>query len=116
MHFGLSRARGVAVTKKDITPEELLRLHDAGVRGLRFYLIVDDFKLDDAHEMARRIAPLGWRLQIQDRGKWLLEEIPVLEKLPVDVVVDHLGRTPHYNCKERPHFFKQTQDLLLTFP
>jgi len=22
----------------------------------------------------------------------------------------------NYNCKGRPHFFKQTQDLLLTFP
>ena len=96
-HFGLSRARGVVVTKKDISPEELRRLHDAGVRGLRFYLIVDDFKLDDAPEMARRIAPLGWHLQIQDRGKWLLEAIPVLEKLPVDVVVDHIGRTPPEN-------------------
>jgi D-galactarolactone isomerase len=96
-HFGLSRARGVVVTKKDISPEELRRLHDAGVRGLRFYLIVDDFKLDDAPEMARRIAPLGWHLQIQDRGKWLLEAIPVLEKLPVNVVVDHIGRTPPEN-------------------
>ena len=103
-HFGLSRARGVAVTKKDITPEELLRLHDAGVRGLRFYLIADDFKLDDAPEMARRIAPLDWHLQIQDRGKWLLEAIPVLEKLPVDVVVDHLGRTPPENGVNDPGF------------
>ncbi len=103
-HFGLSRARGVVVTKKDISHEELLRLHDAGVRGLRFYLLVDDFRLADAPEMARRIAPLGWHLQIQDRGKWLLEAIPVIEKLPVQVVVDHIGRTPAENGVNDPGF------------
>ena len=96
-HFGLSRARGVAVTEKDITREALQRLHDGGMRGLRFYLIVDDFALEDAPEMAKRIAPLGWHLQIQNRGDWLPQAIPVIRKLPVDVVVDHIGRTPPEN-------------------
>jgi D-galactarolactone isomerase len=102
--LGLSRARGVAVTKKDIGPKELQQLHDAGVRGLRFYLIVDDFRMSDAPEMARRIAPLGWHLQVQDRGNWLPEAIPVLEKLPVDVVIDHIGRTPPENGVNDPGF------------
>jgi D-galactarolactone isomerase len=102
--LGLSRARGVAVTKKDIGPKELQQLHDAGVRGLRFYLIVDDFRMSDAPEMAGRIAPLGWHLQVQDRGNWLPEAIPVLEKLPVDVVIDHIGRTPPENGVNDPGF------------
>jgi len=102
--LGLSRARGVAVTKKDISPGELRRLHDAGMRGLRFYLIVDDFKMEDAPEMARRIAPLGWHLQVQDRGNWLPGAIPILEKLPVDIVIDHIGRTPPENGVNDPGF------------
>ncbi|MGQ9693172.1 MAG: amidohydrolase family protein [Thermodesulfobacteriota bacterium] len=93
-HFGLSRARGVAVTKKDISASELQKLDEGGMRGLRFYLLVDDFRLSDAPEMAKRIAPFGWHLQIQDRGNWLPEAIPMLKKLPVDVVIDHVGRTP----------------------
>jgi D-galactarolactone isomerase len=103
-HLGLSRARGVAVTKKDVSPGELQRLHDAGVRGLRFYLIVDDFKMNDAPEMARRIAPFGWHLQVQDRGNWLPGAIPILEKLPVDIVIDHIGRTPPENGINDPGF------------
>lgn len=92
--LGLARARGVAVTKKDISPPELQKLHEGGMRGLRFYLLVDDFCLSDAPDMAIRIAPFGWHLQIQDRGNWLPEAIPMLKKLPVDVVIDHVGRTP----------------------
>ena len=92
--LGLSRARGVAVTKKNITAAELQKLHEGGMRGLRFYLLVDDFRLSDVPEMAKCIAPLKWHIQIQDRGHWLSEAIPILKKLPVDVVIDHLGRTP----------------------
>jgi len=103
-HLGLSRARGVAVTKKDVSPGELQRLHDAGVRGLRFYLIVDDFRMSDAPEMARRMAPFGWHLQVQDRGNWLPEAIPILEKLPVHIVIDHIGRTPPENGINDPGF------------
>ncbi|HSR13911.1 MAG TPA: amidohydrolase family protein [Thermodesulfobacteriota bacterium] len=103
-HFGLSRARGVAVTKKDVTAAELQHLHDAGIRGLRFYLLVDDFRIADAPEMARRIAPLGWHLQIQDRGNWLADAVPMMMKLPVDVVIDHVGRTPPENGVSDPGF------------
>jgi D-galactarolactone isomerase len=103
-HFGQSRARGVAVTKKDVSRSELQQLHDAGIRGLRFYLIVDDFVMGDAPEMARRIAPLGWHLQVQDRGNWLPGAIPILEKLPVDIVIDHVGRTPPENGVNDPGF------------
>jgi D-galactarolactone isomerase len=103
-HLGLSRARGVAVTKRDISPGELRQLHDAGMRGLRFYLIVDDFKMEDAPEMARRIAPFAWHLQVQNRGNWLPGAIPILEKLPVDIVIDHIGRTPPENGVNDPGF------------
>jgi len=102
--LGLSRARGVAVTKKDVSPKELKQLHDAGVRGLRFYLLVDDFQMSDAPEMARRIAPFGWHLQVQAHGNWLQETVPMLERLPVDIVIDHIGRTPPENGVNDPGF------------
>ncbi len=106
--LGLSRARGVAVTRKDIDIAELQSLHEGGMRGLRFYLLVNDYRLSDVPEMAKRIAPLGWHLQIQDQGSWLPEAIPILKKLPVDVVVDHIGRTPPEKGINDPGF----QELL----
>lgn len=106
--LGLTGARGVAVTKKNISMTELQKLHKDGMRGLRFYLLVDDFLMSDVPEMAKRIAPLGWHLQIQDRGNWLLEAIPILKELPVDVVIDHIGRTPPEKGVNDPGF----QELL----
>lgn len=102
--IGQERARGVVVTRKDISQKELKRMHQAGVRGLRFYLLVDDYVMSDAPEMAKKIAPLGWHLQVQDRGSWLKDAIPMLAKLPVDVVVDHIGRTPPENGVNDPDF------------
>lgn len=103
-HFGPSRARAVVVTRKDVSPRELQRMHDAGARGLRFYLLVDDFTLNDAPQMAERVAPFGWHLQVQGRGNWLPDAIPILKKLPVNVVVDHAGRTPPENGVDDPGF------------
>lgn len=103
-HFGPSKARGVAVTEKDVSDAELRRLHDAGMRGLRFYLLVDDFVSADAPEMAKRIAPLGWHIQMQDDGAWIADAMPMMEKLPVDVVIDHVGRTPPENGVNDPSF------------
>lgn len=102
--LGPSRARGVAVTEKDVSRSELQRLHDGGFRGLRFYLLVDDFEMTDAPAMAKRIAPFGWHLQVQDRGNWLPEAIPILKDLPVDIVIDHVGRTPPENGVNDPGF------------
>lgn len=93
-YFGKSRARGVAVTKTDVSKQELQRLHDAGMRGIRFFLLVDDFKLEDAPAMAKKVAPFGWHLQAQDHGNWLPDAMPLLKSLPIDVVIDHVGRTP----------------------
>ena len=103
-YFGPERARGVAVTEKDVSNEELQRLHDAGMRGLRFYLIVDDFVLDDASAMAKRVAPFGWHLQVQNDGNWMPDALPILADLPVDVVIDHVGRTPPENGVADPGF------------
>ena len=61
--------------RNDVHLEELQRGHGAGVRGLRFYLLGDDFTMSDAPAMAKRIAPLGWHLQVKDRGNWLPEAV-----------------------------------------
>ena len=103
-HFGKARARGVAVTKTDVGKDELQRLHDAGMRGIRFFLLEDDFTIQDAPEMAKKVAPFGWHLQAQGDGDWLGEAMPILEKLPIDVVIDHVGRTPPENGVGDPGF------------
>jgi len=102
--MGLDRARGVAVTTRDVSNQELQRLHDAGIRGNRFYFIVDDFTRDDLVPIANKIAPFGWHVQVQDDGAWIRDITPTLESLPVDSVIDHVGRTPAANGINDPDF------------
>lgn len=87
------RGRGVAVVDPAIGEEELARLHDAGFRGVRFNLIHTggSTSLDLLEDLAGRVAPLGWHVQIYLRGRMLPEISDRLKALPVEVVIDHLG-------------------------
>ncbi|HAA91134.1 MAG: hypothetical protein CMM48_05675 [Rhodospirillaceae bacterium] len=89
---GLETTRGICVTKKDVSADELKAFHDQGIRGLRFFMMVDDFTLADAPAMAEKVAPLGWHIQFQNEGAWLEEAVAMFHDLPVDCVVDHIGR------------------------
>ena len=58
-----NRFRGVAVVNEDISQAELSKLHDAGVRGVRFNIVdVKDGKrgtlpLDAPKRLAQRVRP-----------------------------------------------------------
>jgi predicted TIM-barrel fold metal-dependent hydrolase len=87
------RCRMVAVVDAFVTDAQLKQMHAAGVRGVRFNLISLGGPSRNALEaIARRIAPLGWHVQVYVQGKQLAELTPILEKLPVPVVVDHMGQ------------------------
>jgi 2-pyrone-4,6-dicarboxylate lactonase len=88
-------ARGVAVVDPDISDPELQRLHEGGIRGVRFNFLkrlVDNAPKDKFLEIARRIAPLGWHVIVYFEADILEEMIPFLEAIPTIIVVDHLGR------------------------
>ena len=102
-HAG-SRFRGVAVIAESITDRELHALHEAGVRGVRFNIV--DLKqargvlpMERLQAIAQRIRSLGWHIELLMH----VDEFPdldvVLGRLPVDVVLGHLGYVP---CDKRP--------------
>ncbi len=89
------RARGVAVVDPDIDDAALHRLHDGGIRGVRFNFLkrlVDSAPKDRFLELARRIAPLGWHVVVYFEADLLPELTPFLAAIPTVVVIDHLGR------------------------
>ena len=87
------RCRMIAVVDAFVTDAQLKQMDAAGVRGVRFNLISLGGPQRNALEaIARRIAPLGWHVQVYVEGKQLAELAPILEKLPVPVVVDHMGQ------------------------
>jgi len=90
--FGLHRARGVAVIDDSFDEAALRRLHDQGIRGVRFNMVSGNGTPEDQLEaLARRVAPLGWHIQIYADGAKMLEIGPLLARLPVEVVIDHCG-------------------------
>lgn len=88
-------ARGVATVKPDVTDAELLALHEAGVRAVRFNFVkrlVDFTPKADLLAIAARIAPLGWHIVVYFEAVDLPELWHFFTALPTVVVVDHMGR------------------------
>jgi predicted TIM-barrel fold metal-dependent hydrolase len=90
--LGPERARAVAVVDDGFDPVALQALADAGVRGVRFNLVSGNGAPEDQIvALARRVAPLGWHIQLYADGAKLVDLAPVLAGLPVPVVIDHCG-------------------------
>lgn len=88
-------ARGVAVVAGDISDAELERLHEGGIRGVRFNFLkrlVDNAPKDQFLSIARRIERLGWHVVIYFEAELLDELTPFMEAIPTIIVIDHLGR------------------------
>jgi predicted TIM-barrel fold metal-dependent hydrolase len=90
--FGLRRARAVVVIDDGVDDAALRRMHERGARGVRFNMVSGNGTPEEQLDaLARRLAPLGWHIQIYAEGDKLAEIAPRLAKLPVDVVIDHCG-------------------------
>jgi D-galactarolactone isomerase len=88
-------ARMIATLPVETTDAELKRLHEAGVRGVRFMMIPNSGGLmqwDMLAPMARRIADLGWVINLQLDGRELADYAPLLRDLPCRVSIDHNGK------------------------
>jgi D-galactarolactone isomerase len=87
------RARGIAIIKSNIADSDLLRLHAAGIRGARCYVLTNPFvQWDDVPKIANRVAELGWHVQIQLDGRTLPKYDTLIRALPADFVIDHNGK------------------------
>lgn len=100
-------ARGIGVVTPEVTDTELRRLHDGGIRGLRFSLWQPGdavARLDWLEPLAARIAPLGWHAQIHMTGDQVAEHLALLRRLPCPMVFDHMGRLPPETGPAHPGF------------
>lgn len=99
------RFRAIALPDPGMSARELETLHDAGFRGVRFnpYFNAQQ-ELRPLEEIAARIKPFGWHLQFHLDARDLPKLAPRLEKLPVEVVIDHLGHMPLAAGLDHPGF------------
>jgi len=101
------RARGVATVRRDISDAELMAMHEAGVRGVRFNFVkrlVDFTPKDELLEIARRIDPLGWHVVIYFEAQDLPELQEFFATIPTAIVVDHMGRPDVTQPVDGPEF------------
>ena len=107
------RFRGVAVVPSTVGDRELRALHNAGVRGVRANLLnPGGISLDDATTLAPRFASLGWHLQLQ-LDVSTFDRMDEVARLPVPVVIDHLGYMPVGRKVSEPGF-RRLLDWLAT--
>jgi D-galactarolactone isomerase len=94
--FGQKNARAVAVVDTSVTDPELKRLDAAGVRAIRFNLLVKGgtTTIDMLGPLAQRIAPLGWHVQVHMSAEQIADSEALFAGLPTPVLFDHRGRIP----------------------
>ncbi|GAA0984167.1 amidohydrolase family protein [Acrocarpospora macrocephala] len=92
---GGGRLRGVGLIDERTSPEEIARLHAAGVRGFRCNFLPHLRRAPSEAEiamLAASVAGLGWHTEIHVQGEGVVEHERFIAALPTPVVVDHLGR------------------------
>jgi predicted TIM-barrel fold metal-dependent hydrolase len=67
-------------------------MHDAGIRATRFITTASGGPtLDQLQEVAARVAPFGWAIEMYIPTRLWPEVLPIVEGLRVPVVFDHMG-------------------------
>ena len=86
---------GVALLPTNVSGEELKKLHGQGFRAVRFnYMshLGQGTPIEDVLVFAKRLAEIGWHLQIHMESSLIGQMAPALKRSPVPVVIDHIGR------------------------
>jgi predicted TIM-barrel fold metal-dependent hydrolase len=103
------RLRGVAVVAPEIGDAELAAMTGVGVRGIRYNLLGRDPAMvatPDCRALTRRVAALGWLIEVQVPGADLPGVLDVLLKDAQTVVVDHFGKPGTSEPEADPGFRK----------
>lgn len=87
------RWRGIALIDGETSANELARLHEAGFRGVRMNFVDGGATPALLEAAAERLKPLGWHIQLLVKLERIAELARVIDRLPVDCVLDHMGYT-----------------------
>ena len=108
--FG-ANARGVAIVYPGITDAELKTLADGGVRGIRFSLAASGASppipastVDVIEALSKRVDALGWHVQFNVDAEQIVAIEALLNRLPSQIVFDHMGHMPQPAGIEHPAY------------
>ncbi len=89
--------RGVAILDDTIPGGDILKMHQAGVRGARFNFVnhlggTPD--MDVFNNVIKRIKPLGWHVVLHLDAPDIVPLSDMIRAIPIKFVIDHMGRVP----------------------
>jgi len=99
--------RGTAIIDESHGDKEFKRMHDGGIRAVRFNFVKHLGGRPDMRFFDRTVARLeemGWHLILHLDSKDLLKFRNKLEAIPVPMVVDHMGRVQAAAGQEQEPF------------
>jgi predicted TIM-barrel fold metal-dependent hydrolase len=93
--LGVDRCRGVAAIEATLDQKILRAMDQGGIRAARFITTAKGGTgLDQFRAVAEHIAPVGWHLEMYTDAKIWRELTPTVKSLPIQFVIDHMGKLP----------------------
>jgi 2-pyrone-4,6-dicarboxylate lactonase len=89
------RFRGTAIIDSSYSDKDFERMHEGGIRGVRFNFVRHLGGRPDMAFFSKtvdRLKALGWHLILHLDAQDLVEFEAMFRKLPVPFVIDHMGR------------------------
>jgi len=99
--------KGVALVPIAISDTELRKLATAGLCGARFHYmehLATGPGIEEVIAFGKRLADIGWHLQIHMDGRRIAELSPAIKRSLVPVMIDHIGRIDASLGLEQPAF------------
>jgi 2-pyrone-4,6-dicarboxylate lactonase len=99
--------RGTAIIDESCSEKEFQRMHDGGIRGVRFNFVRHLGGRPDLGFFRKTIQKLpffGWHLVLHVDANDLVEFKDLFSKLPVPMVIDHMGRVKAADGLEQAPF------------
>jgi len=99
--------RGTAIIDESYSDKDFQKMHDGGIRGVRFNFVQHLGGRPDMGFFAKtveRVKAMGWHLILHLDADDLIEFRELFMKIPVPMVIDHMGRVKAAEGLEAPAF------------
>ncbi|SDT51055.1 amidohydrolase family protein [Bradyrhizobium canariense] len=103
--LGRANSRAVVVIDDSVDERTLAQMHERGARGVRFNAVSGNgTPLAQLETLAAKVAPLRWHIQFYTHGDQIADLAPMIRKLPVTVVLDHMAGVQSDRGVNSPEF------------
>lgn len=93
--LGIDRCRGVAAIDAGTDVKTLRTMDDGGIRAARFITVAKGgASLEQFRAVGELVASVGWHVEMYTAPEVWRELTPTIKALPVEVVIDHMGKLP----------------------